>query len=166
MLLVASVLMVRQSSFNGAILLRNQAYDIAFTIRELQLNAVSAADNGSLSFRTRVGANFNITTPNNYTVFLDVDRNNQFGGPDAAFGRQGVIDSRFEIRSITIGGSPVIGGMAIVFERPNFDAMIGPAGNANAVRITIGKKGTAGQAGDVTRTVEVTATGQISVLDI
>jgi Tfp pilus assembly protein FimT len=41
MMLLTVVILNRQSSFNGAVLLRNQAYEVAFALRKAQLLAVS-----------------------------------------------------------------------------------------------------------------------------
>ncbi len=43
MVLVLAIVLVQQTAFNGSVLLRSQAFEIALQIREVQLNAVSVA---------------------------------------------------------------------------------------------------------------------------
>ncbi len=168
MALVSSVIFVRQSSFNGAVLLRSQAYEIALQAREVQLYAVSAiGDTGS--FRDRYGLYFNAATPNNvtYNIFRDADDDEWYDAGEQ-FGFQGRLDRRFEIRAVrAVGGDTITGTeLVVLFERPNFDARFyDTAGELAADRIEVdialvGNSGTG--PGDV-RTLEITSTGQIAV---
>lgn len=166
--LVVAVIIVQQTSFNGSVLLRNEAYEVALTLRNIQLSAVSASVNNG-SFRALYGAHFNIDTLTNgrFSVFKDADADGFYDSSEA-FGQQGVIDPRFEIREIrTIGDTYNSAlGLSVVFERPNFDArFFDSAGevNASSVEIDIARRGVTGTGVEVLRTVEITAAGQISV---
>lgn len=170
MILITTVIMARHDSFNGASLLRGQAYAIALQAREVQLNAISATEGGG--FRNVFGLHFDTrNNPNGYTVFRDtngpVANNNDYFDAGEVYGRQGAVDRRFFVRAIRImNGATVLSTpteVSVSFERPNFDARIFTGANAEAttasgVEIDIGVVGTA----DV-RTVEITKTGQISV---
>lgn len=168
MALILGVVFTRQDSFNNTILLRSQAYEIALQLREVQLNAVSATgynDGGSLDYYTLLGANFSTSNPNNFFVFLDTNNNNRLDNGELR-GEQGVLDSRFtitEIRTIESSSSNTVSTVSILFQRPDFDAKFyNNSGveqtNVIAVEIDVSENTTG-----ITRTVEVTSTGQISV---
>lgn len=171
MVIVSSIILVRQSSFNSAVLLRGQAYEVALQAREIQLNAVSAS-NDSGGFRSVIGMHLDSSTANNdqYRVFRDSSTTGTKNSYDSGeeFGKQGKIDPRFEISTIRAGGTPY-GEVSIVFERPNFDAhFYDTTGNeisVSTVKIDIAQRGSTGTTcGDV-RTVEITRSGQIAVQD-
>jgi type II secretory pathway pseudopilin PulG len=175
LVMVLGVVLVRQSSFNGAVLLRNQAYEIALHAREIQMFAVSVVGD-SADYRSRYGLHFDKTPSNNavYKVYRDVDGDFYYETTDE-FGLQGKLDPRFKINEIrTVSSTGVETGqsnISVVFERPNFDARfftssgVGGEVNASAVEIDICVRSTdctAGELGEV-RTLEITKTGQISV---
>ena len=169
MVIVISIVLVRQTSFNSAVLLRSQAYEVALQLREIQLAAVSA-NYDSAGFRSVIGAHFNASNGSNasYSIFRDGDSDYYYDAGDEEFGLQGQIDSRFEIRAIrTVGdGPPASSGLSVVFERPNFDARFFDSNGeifATSAEIDVARVGAAGSGvGDV-RTVEITSAGQISV---
>ena len=172
MVIVSAIILARQDSFNSAVLLRSQAYEIALALREVQLSAVSASgDTGS--FRTVYGVHFTSETspaadPLNgyFQVFKDAN-NDGFLSTGEEFGPRGNLDKRFEVRAIRIGGAPS-SELAVVFVRPNFDALffddaVGGAVSASTIEIDIARRGISGTGPDVVRTIEVTSTGQIAV---
>ena len=170
--IITSVVLVNQNSFNSAMLLRGQAYELALQLRTTQLNAVSAADvSGSGTFRSVYGVHLDTAADSNgtYNIFRDSD-DDYFYDMNEEYGLQGIVDGRYEIREIRADGSAVAGGeLSIVFQRPNFDARFfnGPdLGNevtAGVVEIDIARRGSSGTGPDVLRTVTVTSAGQISV---
>jgi type II secretory pathway pseudopilin PulG len=163
MMLVSAVILARQSSFNGAVLLRSQVYDVALAVREVQLGAVSAESNGSGLFRSVDGVYFDTANDNAYKVFKDAN-SNYFYDATEQFGKQGVIDNRFQIRAIRANGSKT--QLSVVFERPNFDARFFDTNGeiaTSSVEIDIARRGVAGTTNDVMRTLEITKTGQITV---
>lgn len=171
--IVTSIILVRQDSFNGAVLLRSQAYQIALHLREVQLSAVSAQfDTGD--YRSVIGVHFNESTGNNnsYRIFRDSEigaNSDNSHQPSEEFGIQGVLDPRFEIRDIR--PSPATSynagnGLSIVFQRPNFDARFFSGGtqvNASVVEIDVARVGETGTGNNVVRTIEISSAGQISV---
>lgn len=165
MAIVSSIILVRQNSFNGGVLLRSQAYEIALAAREVQLRAVSAVGVAG-DFRTLQGLHFDTGNNDTYRIFRDAD-NDGFFDTAESLGQQGVLDDRFEIRAIrTLGDSYVGTGISIVFERPNFDARFFDSSgeiNASSVEIDIARRGVSGSTPDVVRTLEITSTGQIIV---
>ncbi len=162
MVLVTGVIMARHDSFNSAALLRNQAYEIALSIREIQLLAVSATrDVESGEFRNIYGLRFEAEN-NQFVIFRD-DGDYTYDEGDTAVGPIGVIDPRFEIVAITDSAGTDVGGLQILFERPNFDAMLFDATSsiAEPVNMVVGLRGN--PAGGRTYTIEITPAGQISV---
>lgn len=168
MLLISSVILARQSAFNGAVLLRSQLYEVALAVREVQLSAVSAQSDGSGSFGTVQGIYFDTVSANNgiYNIFHDLDGDFYYD-TNEQFGKQGLIDKRFEVRAIRAVGATINGtGVSVVFKRPNFDAQFYSSTgkiNASSIEVDISKRGNAGTTNDVVRTLEITATGQITV---
>ena len=162
--LVSSIIISRQSTFNSAIILRNQTYEVAFAIREAQQLAVSGGDE---SVR-RYGLYFNTSTTSKQQYILFKDSNDS-GTYDAGeqIGLTGKIDRSFEVRQTFIGVNPYT-EMVILFERPNFDAKYfdstGSLQNDTVAYIDIARSGQSGTAVGVVRRVEVTQTGQISVV--
>ncbi len=172
LVLVISIIVSRHDSYNGAVLLRSQAYDIALKIREVQMQAVSVVDQGN-DFRTPLGVCFNTTTPNYYYVFADTDDDGKCDSNEYV-GQRGNIDPRFEITTLNLlsdGSEESVGELAILFERPNFDArfFVGTGSNnertdVESVEIGLVRVG-AGEGdgpGDL-RVMEISRTGQILV---
>jgi type II secretory pathway pseudopilin PulG len=171
MLLVIGVVLIRQDSFSGAVLLRSEAYEVALGAREVQLNSVSAISLQG-NYRTLLGLHFDTNNDALVRIFKDSPSGNVFYDNGEAFGKQLNIDSRFEVRGIrTFVGSSAVGNsvptLSVVFERPNFDAhfFTGPNVNSNAsrVEIDISKRDQTGDDSGIVRVVEITSTGQITV---
>lgn len=169
MTLVAAVILVRQSAFNGAVLLQGQAYEIALTTREVQTNAVSASAIAGTT-REMLGLYFDTSRSTTYRVFRENDRDG-LGNPivsyDAAeeYGQQNSLDSRFEIKEIRFADGSPQSNISIMFERPNFDAKFYTSASplpvtAERVEIDIGTKDNSAAG---VKTVVITATGQITV---
>lgn len=168
--LVMGVVLARHTKSNGAVLLRSQAYEVAFTAREVQLSAVSASSDAGV-YRNVLGVYFNTSVPNAFTVFKDTTgTTNYFFDTGEEFGLQGVIDKRFTLDAIRVvsgGVETPVAQIAVVFERPNFDARFYTGANtpvaASAVELDIRLKGATGNGVEAVRTVEITQTGQIVV---
>ena len=171
MLLVAAVVLARQDSFNGAVLLRGQAYEVALSAREVQLNSVSAISIAG-NYRTLLGLHFDSSNSNDslIRIFRDITPGTKgFYNTGEEFGKPITLDSRFEVREIRTvsgGSKTIVSNISVVFERPNFDAQFFTAGGkvaASAVEIDISKRDqTADDSGSV-RVIEITSTGQITV---
>jgi len=174
MVIVISIVSINQGSFNGAVLLRSQAYEVALAVRGTQLDAVSAVGDAG-DFRSVRGVHVDSSTASNgrFAIFRDAPTGvnaNGFYDSGEQYGRQGFLDNRFEITDIRPIGDTMqpSGGLSIVFVRPNFDALFfdsAGAVDASSVEIDIARKGATGSGPGDVRTVEVTATGQISVLN-
>ncbi|USN87557.1 MAG: prepilin-type N-terminal cleavage/methylation domain-containing protein [Candidatus Nomurabacteria bacterium] len=167
LVLVMSVILANHQAFNHAVLLKSQAYEIAFKVREAQLFAVSVTgDSGD--FRKVYGVHFNDSTSNGvYKVFRDnnATQNYYYDSVSEEFGEQGVLDPRFEVSDIRLLGSAVTpNDLSIIFTRPNFDARFftGPLtepANVTGAEIDVRLRGSTSPV----YTIEITKTGQISV---
>lgn len=168
--MVTSVVMVRQSAFNGAVLLRNQAYEVAFAIRQAQLLAVSGSDEGIAGAQV-YGVKFSRVAGSRqtYQLFHDKDDDGVFT-PDEAVGLAGRLDRRFEVRDFekVDGSSQGTNDVQVTFRRPNFDAIFHRTSGAvlsGPMYIAVAKTGNAGTDNGTVRCVEITSPGQIQVRD-
>ncbi len=170
--LVSAVIIAKHNAFNGAVLLRNQAYEVAFAIRQAQLLAVSGSTPAGDAV-PRYGVFFDRDTPNVYRLFRDDNDDGLYkDSDDVLIGPAGVIDKRFQIRNIYFNNSTSVGNgtnnnLFITFKRPNFDARFrrstGSAVSGD-IYIDIARVGESGNSVGAVRRVEVTSTGQISVV--
>ena len=169
--LVFSTIMVRQDSFNGAVLLRNQTYEIAMHIREIQFYAVSILGNSG-DFNDSYGLYFNKTASNNTSYKVYRDTSDHYYSSTEEFGVQGKLDPRFEISDIRTvdnsGSESSIDDVSVTFVRPNFDARFFSSANTeiggiSALEIDVRLKGTSGTGLGKVRTIEITKTGQITI---
>lgn len=169
--LITSLVLINHSSFNGAVLLRSQAYEVALRAREVQLFAVSVVGESG-DFRNTYGLHFDSTVSTNpfYRIFRDADGDNYYDS-DEEFGTQGFLDTRFEIRELRVVGGPSDGttpnSVSVVFARPNFDARFFNAASsdlsANRLEIDVSRVNSSGSGPGEVRTIEISRTGQISV---
>ncbi len=174
MIIVTSVILARHDTYNSATMLRGQAYDLALTAREIQLLAVSATRD-QVGFRNVYGILFSTTNPHAYTIFRDADGDRYFDAGEE-FGQQGAIDPRFEVDAIRLLGTGADAGpidtVAVLFERPNFDAQLYKAANdevlsgVSGLEIDLRVVGSTGTSPGELRTIEITRAGQITVKNI
>jgi prepilin-type N-terminal cleavage/methylation domain-containing protein len=167
MALIMGIVFTRQDSFNGTILLRNQAYEVALRLREVQLSSVSVVGFGG-DYRTVQGAHFSVNSgeQGGYIIFQDLNSNYYFNNGEQ-IGQQGAIDPRFRIEAIRAVGDTISGGeISVVFERPDFDARFFDSNgevNASSIEIDIAQINSGDTELTSIRTVEVTSAGQIAV---
>lgn len=165
--LVASAVMVRFSFFDSSVLLKSLAYEIAITLRESQVYAVSVLGTDSGTFRSPYGMSF---TPESktYTLF----RYDGSGAPQ--YDEDAVEVDTFNIgRTMSVSDLCVtevgestencgISRLDIAFERPEFDAIFYTpevdAGDIQSAAIKV----TGGSGEEVWR-VDIGLLGQISV---
>ncbi len=172
--LVSSVILVKNRSFNNALLLRNQAYEIAFSLRQAQLMAVSGTREVGASNRNTYGVHFNVNTaPGNreYRIFRDdVGTINWFDASDFTIGTIQTIDNNYiiDITDNTGNAGTFLDTLSITFVRPNFDAKfittVGGATLVSPVYLKVMPKVSTGYNTVPFRLIEITRTGQITVL--
>lgn len=174
MTLVSTVILVKNRSFNNALLLRNQAYEIAFTLRQAQLLAVSG-NKEATSNSNQYGVYFDVTgTPANgqYRLFRDDSASGanlgRYDAGDVTLGTLGTLDNRYVIQDIvdSSGNSLAENVLSITFVRPNFDALFKDSSGSyfsGPVYLKISPKDDNGYVNVPFRLVEITSTGQITV---
>jgi len=146
--IITAVLAFRYGSFNNAVLLKNQAYEIALDLRDAQVIAVSSLGQlidpenpDNREFREDYGLYFNTSTDlqkQMYLLFQDrgdlVENGVNVAYYDTApydeqIGPPITVDSRFAIERICVnitsssGNCPwPVDDLSVSFRRPNFDA--------------------------------------------
>ena len=132
MVVITSVVLVKHASFNSTILLKNLAYDLSLSIREVQISAISVKRSGD-SFDFPHGIYFNATNTNEYIFFRDdsippiVGTKNKY---DPAEKYETInINDNFKIKDlcrVRFDKSQICDfeEVSIIFERPEFDARI------------------------------------------
>jgi len=188
--MATGLVMIRYVSFNSSVLLNSLAYEVAFDLREAQSLAVSIRGNDT-NFREEYGIFFDMTTPNQYILFLDTNQSLARGDdqdrtgdrlieydPDEgeAVGEPFIIDPRFRIVDLcgrqSGGGTKICytddegllpGQITIAFARPDFDAiMYGEGiGPLMEAEIVVGPGDDAGN--EIRRSIFVSGNGQIGV---
>lgn len=186
--LITTLVMVRYSSFNSAVLLKNQAYEIALDIREAQVFAISVRGAGN-QFREEYGLFFNHAQPDEYIFWLDNDANTGnvpqlpprlHRVPAVSEENDETIelrkfDNRFELIDICVNNdsecrseqdlssSNRLRAVHMSFARPDFDASFQvnglSASTIQDIRLIIAPTNDP----TITRSVVVTAAGQITV---
>jgi prepilin-type N-terminal cleavage/methylation domain-containing protein len=152
--MVSSIVLVRNNSFNGAVILRDQAYEVAFALKQAQLMAVSGSDVSGANSHT-FGIYFDKDNNQQYITFRDegIQSGRYESGVDVQVGLTGHLDKRFKIRGVTyLDGTSAGDYISVTFARPNFDAIVKRANSGTALAV-----------GSVRR-VKITPAGQISVV--
>ncbi len=173
MTLVSTVILVKNRSFNNALLLRNQAYEIAFSLRQAQLLAVSGNKESS-SDSNQYGIHFDVDSePGNgqYRMFRDDSDSStnlgRYDSGDTTLGTIGTLDNRFVIREIVDNNNnPLEDELSVTFVRPNFDALFKDSSGgyfSGPVYLKVSPKDDTGFVNVPYRLVEITSTGQITV---
>lgn len=158
--IITALVTFKYGSFNNLILLKNQAYQIALELREMQSRSISAVGNDS-NFRRPYGLYFTTSAPDSYVLFVDMDDpgDSRFGYYDAGEELETRnLDSRFRINRLCNGSNCSLTSLAVTFERPNFDAVMNGGSIVNG-RIEVVPVANS----DSTRVVEINAAGQITV---
>lgn len=158
------LVMVRYSSFDSAVLLQNQAFEIALDLREAQSYAISVRGEGN-EFREEYGLYFNKNTqPQEYTFWLDngdTQPTRYQSDTDTTLEVRGM-DQRFTLQDICVNDDTCgVINLSVSFARPNFDAMI-VRGNGNVVNnaeIVVASVRDSSR----TKTIRITSAGQITV---
>jgi prepilin-type N-terminal cleavage/methylation domain-containing protein len=149
--IITVIVMIRYSSFNSTVLLKNQAFDLALSIRQVQADAISTKGELILgpakSFHEGYGVYFDTNASvNSYIIFLD--NNNTAGWMEGRYNLGDTIletinlDPRFYIsdlcgirnsgqRECKKSGAADVA--SIVFTRPSYNADIRVFNGASSV---------------------------------
>ena len=176
--IITFVLLVQQSKFDSATVMRGLVYNIALSVRQAQVYGVSVRESGqgSGTFAQGYGLYFNPgANPQSYVLFADVNNNGQYDVGEASTTFK--ISNTFHLSMVCAlyyngGSNPVsdcsnsgnINALTILFKRPNPDASFStvPAIFGHQDKYTtayIQVQATNGS----TRAIHVYSTGQVSV---
>ena len=152
--LITGIVTLRYGSFNNLILLKNQAFQIALELREIQTRSLSATGNSS-EFRRPYGIYFATAEPGVYVIFRDSNEDGYYTAGEELETRR--LDSRFTINQLCSGINCSLTALSVTFQRPNFDAVM------NNGTVSDGAIGVATLNDTGTRLIRVNAAGQITV---
>lgn len=158
--LITGIIALRYGSFNNLILLKNQAYEVALSLKETQTRALSVTVVGGSDFRAAYGIHFARSQPDRYVIFRDGNGDAQYNAGEELETRR--LDSRFRLKRICSGSSSgcvPLEQLSVTFRRPNFDAIM--RSGSGVVTNTVIEIET--MSGNGTRGVGVNAAGQITV---
>jgi len=173
MLVISSVLLLRQQQFNSSTILRSLAYSVALSIHQAQVYGVSIKQDSAGGFAPAYGIYMNKNNPTQYILFADVNGTGQY-------------DPSENIQTFTLNKGYTIAGfcgmsdctdnaidwLIIMFRRPNPEACIETDSNRGPsdYGCATGKTSIYSSAsielasqGGSTRTITVSSTGEIDV---
>lgn len=172
---ITTVVLTSQNSFNKTIILSNTAYDIALTLRSAQTFGIGSRARDAIH-NAGYGIHFLSGSPSSFTLFADTSPPASCGEPDCKPGDKVYASSDALVQVYDIGNGisidnfcALLGGnwtcareglssLDIVFARPNPDASIRSSGGSvyTAACISV-----ASPQSDARRYVSVAASGQI-----
>lgn len=166
---ISAIVLFQNSKFNNVVILENLAYDVALSIREAQVYGLSVRqDAESGTFDYAYGVHFNVSTPSEYILFIDINENDRFDGSTEVLERfslrKGFVISQYCADN---GGAPrcsdtsgnEMTGLSVVYRRPDPEGLIhDPEGTSySRAEVTI-------QSPDESeRMITIYTSGQISV---
>lgn len=128
MVILTGVLLAKNSSFGGTIILRSLAYDVALSVREAQTYGIAVRRTASGTFGSGYGIEVRSASPSSYLLFSDDNGNGYYDGESELVTRyelkQGYIISNLcytsAIEAEVCGAQKV----DVTFVRPEPDAYI------------------------------------------
>lgn len=183
---LTGVVMSSQSRFDGTILLNNLAYDIALSVRQAQnygVNVKESSLNNSSSTFSGYGVVFDTSDNKHYILFADVignngNGNNYFDSTDFFCSKSDpeciekyALTRGSYIKSLCVankeeyctGTENLTNRLTVTFKRPNPDAHITKGVTGNMLSEQSFAKIVISSAGGQTKSIIVTALGQIYV---
>lgn len=158
--LITALVTFKYGSFNNLILLKNQAYQIALELREMQSRSISAVGY-SEDFRRPYGLYFTTANRTQYIVFIDMNDPGEAGHGYYNPGEELEIrklDSRFNLLRLCSGANCGLTALSVTFQRPNFDAIMNGGSVVDGKIHVVSLSNTAN-----VRVVSVNGAGQITV---
>ena len=151
---LTGVMLLRQRTFEGTILLKNTAYEFALSVREAQAYGVSVRRDTADAVSGRYGIHVSLSSPESTILYSDSSvENNMY---DAGEERQtNIFQTPFSVKNICVtpasgveecandAGSKII-GLEVLFIRPNPDARLyvvrseGDPGSVSKAKVSIG----------------------------
>ena len=152
--LITGIVTIRYGAFNNLILLKNQSFQIALELREVQTRSLSATGSSG-EFRRPYGIYFATAEPSTYIIFRDSDEDGYYDEGEELEIRR--LDTRFAINQLCNGSNCALSALSVTFRRPNFDAVM------NNGTVSEGVIGVTTLNDTGSRLVRVNTAGQITV---
>lgn len=161
---IAGGILVRFDAFDSVVVLKSIAYEIALTVREAQVYAVSAAGDSSGTFRTPYGVAFSTAAPQQYLLFEDSNDNGVYDTGGDTIVTTYTMNGKYAIQDLCSQFVCGRNALSVIFRRPEFDPIVAETpdvSGASQATIFLGLSDSVA----TTTSFEVTvgATGQISV---
>lgn len=176
--IITLTLLLRQSTFDSATVLRSVTYGVALSVRQAQVYGVSvlgSSNAGNVQYASAYGLYFDKTTPTSYILFADFNSNNVYDVANETIKvfsmSPGYTISELCVK-LTSGsnrctgsndtvGTPTANTIGVLFKRPNPDAVVisdyRPLETYVSAWVQVRAKSGA------TRSVLITGPGQITV---
>lgn len=166
-MILTSMVVYNYSDFNSNIIVTNVAYDVALALRQAQVYGLSVRGNTSV-FSAGYGININKTKLSELVLFADLNNNGLYDQSDSKVEtfsfppNYRISDFCFgsDENTLACGSSLAVTDLAVVFERPNPDAIIK---DSNGDSYGVAKITVTSPSGARSKSVFVYSTGQISV---
>ena len=143
-LIITSVVLVRQSAFTSTVLLKNLAYGVALSVREVQTAAVSVRGRNGI-FDVPYGIHFDIQKDNQYVLFRDVKPVSNINDKYDVGDTEELVDTitinkNFKLKDLCYentstkvcnSNDPNFKELVVIFKRPDFDALFNVDNNTN-----------------------------------
>ncbi len=182
--LVSGVIIFQYTKFDGQLLLKNLAFEVALSVRDAQQRGVTAQDTKVGATTYAYGVHFTHAAPTQYIIFRDANNDRTYDAGEAvstftmsrgnsikplpsplSSGRGGLCAGDRDSGGIFNREECWISTLDVMFVRPNPDAFFArtgtlpsPVGTISEVEITlINSRNT------IERSVRITNTGQVSV---
>jgi hypothetical protein len=127
-MVLAAVLLVRNSAYGGSIILRSLAYDVALSFREAQTYGISVRQSNG-TFSSGYGVEVRTGSPTDYLLYTDTDNTGFYSGSTELVNKY-TLKSGYTIVDLCYtpagGTSEVCGAqkLDVTFHRPEPDAYI------------------------------------------
>jgi len=160
-IVIVSAVLFRFDSFDSVVVLKSIAYEVALTVREAQIFAVSAAGDSAGTFDTPYGVYVSDINQQDYIFFEDSNGNMDFDVSDTVIETY-TINSKYTFVDLCVNSSCGLNQLSLVFQRPEFDPQIKAGGapvSPTSATIRVGIKDDP----STTFSVVVGLTGQVTV---
>ena len=161
-ILIVSAVLFRFDAFDSVVVLKSIAYEIALTVREAQVFAVSAAGDTGGVFDTPYGVYVNNVNRQDYIFFDDSNNNFRYDSGSDTIIETYTMNNKYQIVDMCVNATCGKNNVSLVFQRPNFDPNIVSSpvqANPTSATIRIGMTDDP----NTTFSVIVGLTGQVTV---
>ena len=161
-IIIVSAVLFRFDAFDSVVVLKSITYEIALTVREAQIFAVSAAGDTSGAFNTPYGVYVDRNNPVDYIFFEDSNNILRYDNGTDSIIETYTMNSKYNIVDLCVDATCNKNNLSLTFQRPNFDPNIvsSPAQvNPTSATIRVGMTDDP----NTTFSVVVGLTGQVTV---